>query len=190
MFDSQRLQTTSSRPLARRPLRVLCLAGLTLGLAGSLTVVALGASSTLTLGSAANQALAKQLVVSPQGRTLYTLSTETRSHLLCKSSECLKRWPAVTAPSGRTKLKAASGVQGHLGLLKRANGTFQVTLRGLPLYRYAGDHAKGATNGEGIESFGGTWHVVSASSAPATSTPSAPTAPSPPTSTPENPYPY
>ena len=50
-------------------------------------------------------------------------------------------------------------MQGHLGILRRSNGTLQVTLRGLPLYRYSKDHAKGDANGEGIESFGGTWHA-------------------------------
>jgi predicted lipoprotein with Yx(FWY)xxD motif len=190
MFNSRSEQTTSSRPFARRSLRPLGVAGLALLLLASLTAAALAASTTLTLGSATNSTLSKQVVVSPLGRTLYTLSPETENHLLCKSSECLKRWPPVTARSGKTKLKAASGVQGHLGLLKRANGTFQVTLRGLPLYRYAGDRAKGQANGEGIESFGGTWHVVSASSSAGTPAPSAPTTPSPPTTTPSYPYPY
>jgi predicted lipoprotein with Yx(FWY)xxD motif len=180
-------RTTGSRRLARDRHRLLRLLGLALLLVVSLSAAALAASTTLTLGSAANPTLAKQIVVSPQGRTLYTLSPETRGHLLCKSSECLRRWPPVTARSGKTKLKAPSGVQGHLGLLKRANGSFQVTLRGLPLYRYAGDRAKGEANGEGIESFGGTWHVASASSATGTVTPSAPTTPNPPTTTPTPP---
>jgi predicted lipoprotein with Yx(FWY)xxD motif len=34
-------------------------------------------------------------------------------------------------------------------------------LDGHPLYRYAGDNnTKGNAKGEGIRSFGGTWHVV------------------------------
>lgn len=190
MFSSQRAQTTQSRRSARRLGRSPRIAALTLAIAASLTGAAIGANTTLTLGSASNAVLGKQVLVNPQGRTLYALSPETRSHLLCKSSECLKHWPPVTVRSGKTKLKAASGVQGHLGLLKRANGIFQVTLRGLPLYRYAGDRAKGDANGEGIESFGGTWHAVSVSGAAPTTAPSAPTTPSPPTTTPSYPYPY
>jgi predicted lipoprotein with Yx(FWY)xxD motif len=119
------------------------------------------------------------VLTNSQGRTLYALSPETTSHLLCKSSECLKFWPPITVTSSKTKLKDGSGVHGHLGILHRNNGMLQVTLRGLPLYRYSGDHAKGEANGQGIKSFGGTWHAVSASSTsaktPATSEPTSTT---------------
>jgi predicted lipoprotein with Yx(FWY)xxD motif len=144
------------------------------------------AASTVTVGSASSSKLEEQIAVSSAGRTLYALSPETTSHLLCKSSECLKFWPPVTVPSRSTKLKAGPGVHGHLGILHRSNGVLQVTLRGLPLYRFSEDHAKGQTHGQGIESFGGTWHAVTASSTP-TPTPTmtapqpapAPTAPAP-----------
>src|SRR4051812_40951513 len=129
-----------------------------------LASTALAAHLALALGSSSNATLGERLVVSPQGRTLYTLSPETARHLLCKSSECLKRWPPLTVSPGAGKLKAAPGVQGRLGLLRRSNGTLQVTLRGLPLYRYSQDRAKGQVKGEGVESFGGTWHAMSASS--------------------------
>ena len=85
-----------------------------------------------------------------------------RHHLLCASAECLKAWPPLTVPSRKTKLKAGPGVQGHLGILRRSDGRLQVTLRGRPLYRFSGDSAKGEANGEGLESFGGTWHAVTA----------------------------
>lgn len=32
--------------------------------------------------------------------------------------------------------------------------------RRLPLYLYSGDTKKGEANGDGISSYGGTWHVV------------------------------
>jgi predicted lipoprotein with Yx(FWY)xxD motif len=101
------------------------------------------------------------------------LSPETTSHLLCKSSECLKFWPPVTVPSRSTKLKAGAGVHGKLGILHRSNGVLQVTLRGMPLYRYSGDHAKGEANGNAIKSFGGTWHAMSASSSSGSTMPAA-----------------
>jgi hypothetical protein len=40
------------------------------------------------------------------------------------------------------------------------SGGQQVTENRAPLYRFSGDQAAGATNGDGINSFGGTWHVV------------------------------
>ena len=182
--------TARSRRRALRLWHVVALAAL---LAGTLAATALATSSALTLGSAANQALGKQLVISAQGRTLYALSPETSRHLLCKSAECFKLWPPVTVKSSKVKLKAASGVQGHLGILKRSNGVLQVTLRGEPLYRFSGDSAKGQAHGQGLESFGGKWHAVTASSNEAMSAPTPPPpsmqpeAPSYPASTPAPP---
>ena len=70
-------------------------------------------------------------------------------------------------------------MHGHLAILRRSNGVLQVTLRGLPLYHYSGDQARGEANGQGIHSFGGTWHVMSATSNVGPVAPTAPTAPSP-----------
>jgi predicted lipoprotein with Yx(FWY)xxD motif len=78
--------------------------------------------------------------------------------------------------SRAVKLLAGHGVEGHIGLLRRSDGKLQLTLRGLPLYRFAGDSAAGEANGEGIKSFGGTWHAVRAK-AHSTATP--PSMPSP-----------
>jgi predicted lipoprotein with Yx(FWY)xxD motif len=158
-----------------------------------------------TVGSATNAKFgSEKIVVDAHGRTLYALSPETTHHLLCKSDECLHAWPPLTVHSRKGKLTAGPGVHGRLGILRGSNGTFQVTLGGLPLYHFSGDSAKGAANGESIKSFGGTWHVISAAtdaplepataettpsspSTPTTSTPGAtpaPTTPTPTTTTP------
>jgi predicted lipoprotein with Yx(FWY)xxD motif len=171
----------------KRPSAVTaCGVAVALAVTASFAAVALGAGSATTVGSASSSKLGKQIVINAQGRTLYALSPETTHHLLCASSECVKFWPPLTVPSTKTKLKAGPGVQGHLGILHRHNGLLQVTLRGMPLYRYSHDHAKGQVNGDGIESFGGTWHAVSAqtstmptaSSPPESPTTTTPTAPS------------
>jgi predicted lipoprotein with Yx(FWY)xxD motif len=144
-----------------------------LAFTASLAAIAFAGGTATTIGSASNATLGEQVVVNSQGRTLYALSPETTSHLLCKSSECLKFWPPVTVPSRSTKLKAGAGVHGKLGVLRRSNGMLQVTLRGMPLYRYSGDHAKGEANGNAIKSFGGTWHAMSASSSSGSTAPAA-----------------
>jgi predicted lipoprotein with Yx(FWY)xxD motif len=141
--------------------------------------VALATDTATTVKSASNTSLGETVVVNVQGLTLYALSPETTHHLLCKSSECFKRWPPLTVRSNKTKLKAGPGIHGSLGILRRSNGKFQVTLRGKPLYRYAEDHAKGDANGQGIESFGGTWHAVTAASSSTKAAPSPPAAPEP-----------
>jgi predicted lipoprotein with Yx(FWY)xxD motif len=181
--DSNSNSTRSGRR-ALRPWHLLALAAL---LAGTLAATALATSSALTLGSTANGTLGKAVVISPADRTLYALGPETSKHLLCKSSECFKVWPPVTVKSSKVKLKAASGVQGHLGILKRSNGTLQVTLRGEPLYRFSGDSGKGQAHGQGIESFGGKWHAVTASSSEATNTPTTPPSMQPPEGPPSYP---
>ncbi len=174
---------------------MMCVAAVTLAFAASFVAMAFAGATAVTIGSASNSKLNEQVVVNAQGRTLYALSPETTSHLLCKSSECLKFWPPVTVPSRKTKLKAGSGIRGHLGILRRSNGMLQVTLRGLPLYRFAKDDAKGEANGEGVMSFGGTWHAVTASSTTSSTTtpsppPATPTTPTTPSPGPEPPYGY
>ncbi|HEX4466349.1 MAG TPA: hypothetical protein VH025_04120 [Solirubrobacteraceae bacterium] len=129
----------------------------------SLVSVASAGSPSLTVSSSANAALAEKVAVNAEGRTLYSLQGETTHHLLCKTSTCLHAWPPLTVPSRSVKLHLGKGVTGHLAVIRRANGTLQVTLRGMPLYRFSGDSKRGQANGEDIESFGGTWHAAAAS---------------------------
>lgn len=118
--------------------------------------------ATLTVNSSHNTTLAQTIVVS-HGRTLYRLKPETTRHLLCKTTACLGIWKPLTVRSASTRLKDGTGVTGKLGILHRTDGTLQVTLRGLPVYRFVLDHNKaGAVNGQHIHSFGGTWEVVAA----------------------------
>jgi hypothetical protein len=63
----------------------------------------------------------------------------------------------------------------------------QLTLGGRPLYTFVGDGGKAhKSTGEGVVSFGGTWHVVAASVSRSVTSPPATTTTS---STTSNPYP-
>jgi predicted lipoprotein with Yx(FWY)xxD motif len=147
------------------------------GLTGGLAAVAFAAGHAKTVVTASQNAkLSETVVVNGVGLTLYSLSPETTHHLLCKTNQCFSFWPPLIVHSRHTKIKAGPGVDGHLRLLSRGHGKFQVTLRGMPLYRFSGDSAPGDANGEGIMSFGGTWHAVTASAnAPAATSPAATT---------------
>lgn len=126
-------------------------------LALAFSAAALAGSAPL-VGTAHNAHLRATILVDAQGRTLYVLSGESTHHLLCTSHACLAAWPPLTV-SHSSRLSLGAGAHGHLGTLRRGS-TEQVTLNGMPLYLFVGDHGKGEANGEGIASFGGTWHAV------------------------------
>jgi predicted lipoprotein with Yx(FWY)xxD motif len=151
--------------IARTHKRIYAVATLALLAGAVIAAVAFAEGSQKpALAAAENAKLGTQVVVNAQGRTLYALSPETSRRLLCKSDECLQNWPPLTVSSDEVKLKAGAGVQGRLGLIRRGKDRFQVTLRGMPLYRFSGDHGRDESNGDGIESFGGTWHAATSAS--------------------------
>jgi predicted lipoprotein with Yx(FWY)xxD motif len=122
-----------------------------------------------TIATAHNTTLGQTIVVDKHGLTAYRLSPETAGKLLCKSSSCLAIWNPITVAS-KAQLHAGHGVNGKLGVIHRAHGALQVTLRGFPLYTYVGDSGNpgdmspGDVMGEGIQSFNGTWKALSAAS--------------------------
>jgi predicted lipoprotein with Yx(FWY)xxD motif len=185
MTDSAQRKTAG--PQRKRILQA-SLAAAVIALGAFFAAMAFASSSAVTIDSASNAKLDQQVLVNTQGRTLYALTPETAKHLLCKTSECLELWPPLTVASRSTKLKLAAGVHGRLGILRRSNGMLQVTINGLPLYRFAEDRASGEVNGQNFKSFGGTWHVLSDAGAPSSKEPAAsapaPTSTTPTTSTP------
>jgi predicted lipoprotein with Yx(FWY)xxD motif len=144
----------------------------TLAIAGAalLAAVAVAAPPSFKLGSARSPSLEKVVVVNGAGRTLYALSPETAHHLLCRSRACTEVWPPLLVHSKHERLADGTGVTGKLALFQRSKTSWQVTLRGKPLYRYSGDSGRAEDNGEGIESFGGIWHAVTAGTASPTTT--------------------
>jgi predicted lipoprotein with Yx(FWY)xxD motif len=98
------------------------------------------------------------ILVDSQGKAVYSL-TNAGQPVPCMGA-CLSVWPPFMLPAGATKATGASGVTG-LGTVM-ANGGQQVTANGAPLYYFSGDQGPGSTNGDGINSFGGTWNVVKA----------------------------
>ena len=118
------------------------------------------AASTLTVGSTNNTTLGETVVVNPAGRTLYSLSGESSHHLLCRSRECAHFWPPLTVPSKATQLKAGAGVHGAFGLLQAAERLVAGDAAGQTAVPLLGDSGPDQAAGEGIHSFGGTWHAV------------------------------
>ena len=84
-------------------------------------------------------------------------------NLKCVTAQCLKIWSPVLVRSAAVKVPVAAGVPGTVSTLQRVKAKlFQVMLDRHPLYFYSGDTKIGTVTGQGIKSFGGTWHVVKA----------------------------
>ena len=128
-------------------------------------------SSSVLVKTAPNSKLGGTVLANSQGQTLYHLSAEHGGKFICTSGSCTQVWHPLTVPSG-TK---PTGTVGSLGVVKRPDGTEQVTYKGMPLYTFAQDTAAGQANGQGIKDVG-TWTAVTTSTAkataPASSTPS------------------
>jgi predicted lipoprotein with Yx(FWY)xxD motif len=160
-----------SRPAGRRRFAAF----VALGAAAAIALAACGGSSSSssskkttttkksTTGAAASavvktaQSSLGTIVVDSSGKTVYTL-TNNGQQVPC-TGMCLSVWPAVLLPAGTTTA-TGSGVKG-VGSTMTAAGQ-QVTINGAPVYTFMGDAQPGSTAGEGINSFGGTWHVVMA----------------------------
>ena len=95
-----------------------------------------------------------QIAAANDGQTLYAYHDDTPTSSACTPAWCVQDWPpvAVTQP-----VDAIAGVSGRLGVLRRADGSLQLTLGGHPLYRFSGDQRPGDLRGAGV---GGDWYPI------------------------------
>jgi predicted lipoprotein with Yx(FWY)xxD motif len=115
-------------------------------------------------GTAATIAVATtklgQILVDGKGLTLYLFVADTGTASTCNSS-CATVWPPVLttgAPQAGTGATASL-----LGTTTRTDGTTEVTYAGHPLYYFVQDKSAGDTTGQGVNSFGALWWVLSPS---------------------------
>jgi predicted lipoprotein with Yx(FWY)xxD motif len=135
------------------------------GTALALFVASASAGLISSLGVAKRTIAGKQssIVVDRRGDAVYELGGESLGNLKCVTSECLKVWTPVLVRSAGVKIPVAAGVPGKLSILQRVKAKlYQVMLNRHPLYFYSADTPIGTVKGNGIKSFGGTWHVVTA----------------------------
>jgi predicted lipoprotein with Yx(FWY)xxD motif len=87
------------------------------------------------------------------GMTLYVFKKDSPGTSACEGA-CLEKWPVYH----REKVAAPAGIDPErFGTITRADGKMQTTYKGLPLYYFAGDKAKGDTNGQGLKD---VWFVA------------------------------
>jgi predicted lipoprotein with Yx(FWY)xxD motif len=94
------------------------------------------------------------VLVDSTGHVLYT-HTDANGKAVACTDACVTAWPPLTVAAG-AKVKAPKGVKA----LATTGATHQVTSSGLPLYRFSGDAAAKQAKGDGVNGFGGTWHVA------------------------------
>ena len=140
----------------------VAVAALTALLAGGAVA---GIVSSLGVAKRTVSGRSMSIVVDRQGDAVYELSGESLATLKCVTSACLKVWSPVEVRSATVTVPISAGVPGPVSILRRVKGNlWQVMLDRHPLYLYSGDRI-GTARGQGITSFGGTWHVVKAASA-------------------------
>ena len=101
----------------------------------------------------------ENFVATPRGFAVYELMGDSATHPKCtKGNGCFSIWPPVKVSSAKN-LSKAPGITGKLHVWRR-DGFLQLTLGGHPLYRFALDNQRDHATGQGINSFGGTWHVI------------------------------
>lgn len=131
---------------------------LVIAAAALIVTAGLAAAATSATSVGVSQSKFGRILIDGHGRSLYLFERDRNRKSSCYGG-CAGEWPPLIV-SG--KPHATSGVKAALlGRTKRRDGRWQVTFRGHPLYTFAGDTAKGQTNGEGLDDFGGWWYLVS-----------------------------
>jgi predicted lipoprotein with Yx(FWY)xxD motif len=115
------------------------------------------ASTSATVITTASSSGATFLV-SGSGRAVYLWTKDTPNMSACTGA-CPGAWPPVTTTSAVTA--SGSAKAGDLGTITRSDGTRQVTYDGHPLYYFSGDTGPGTATGQGSDSFGAKWWLVS-----------------------------
>ena len=124
---------------------------------GASSAGASGSGSTvITTASSSGGAF----LVDGSGRAVYLWVKDTGNASSCAGA-CAGAWPPVTATG--TVTASGSATASDLGTFTRSDGTKQVTYDGHPLYYYAGDSGAGMASGQGSDSFGAKWWLVSPS---------------------------
>lgn len=122
------------------------------------SAAASGATGTGTTIATKHTQLGTILTAGPKHLTVYLFAADTGSSSTC-SGACAQVWPPVTttgAPQAEGEAVAAD-----LGTTTRSEGAKQVTYKGHPLYWYVSDSQAGETTGQGVQSFGAAWWVMS-----------------------------
>ncbi|MDG4795742.1 hypothetical protein [Micromonospora sp. WMMD1082] len=100
------------------------------------------------------------VVVNGAGLTLYRFDDDDANVRSNCNGPCAEVWPPVTVrvrQDGKPKVFNPDIPRRLLGVVPRADGSYQLTIGGWPVYRFSGDTRPGDTNGQGRD---GKWFGV------------------------------
>jgi len=91
--------------------------------------------------------------VNSSGLTVYVFDLDLTApgQSTCNGT-CAQNWPPVAAPAG--------SLPSPWTAITRQDGSHQLAYAGRPLYTFSFDTAPGQTNGDGVNAFGGNWHIA------------------------------
>jgi predicted lipoprotein with Yx(FWY)xxD motif len=92
-----------------------------------------------------------------KGFALYAFTKDPRGRSRC-SGACAAAWPPFIVP--RAARAGAGARRSLVGVARRADGRYQATYAGRPLYYYIGDRKPGQILCQNVPEFGGIWRVV------------------------------
>ncbi len=109
-----------------------------------------GVSENLILGQNPDKGFGVYLSAY-NGMTVYTSRADQSGVSNCVDA-CAAAWPPYTVPSPGA-INVPANIKGAVGTIKRADGTLQVTYKGMPLYFWMGDTKPEDTTGQEIGGF-------------------------------------
>jgi predicted lipoprotein with Yx(FWY)xxD motif len=101
------------------------------------------------------------VLVNASGLTLYHFTQDSTSQSACTGA-CTSIWPPLLVPAGTAPTGTGLSA-GAFGTITRADGTTQVTYKGMPLYTFSGDKAAGSASGQNVA---GSWFVITTGASP------------------------
>jgi predicted lipoprotein with Yx(FWY)xxD motif len=97
------------------------------------------------------------VVVDQEGYTLYRFDEDSaKPPTTACVGDCATKWPPFVVDRN-AKLLVDGVEDSAIGLLERPDGKTQLTIGGWAVYRFSGDTAPGASEGQGV---GGAWYAI------------------------------
>ncbi|MET7570249.1 hypothetical protein ABZT04_17355 [Streptomyces sp. NPDC005492] len=118
------------------------------------------------LSAVTSSSLSSPHLININQAALYRFDNDTAApnQSTCNDA-CAVKWPPVTIQEGGNVYLAGVDAK-EVGAIRRKDGQVQITVGGLPVYRFSGDSRPGDLNGQGV---GGTWFAVGPTGNKATS---------------------